>query len=76
MQRLFALVCYEKNNNPSQVPPPDTKSKKPQPEETTAGPMVVSKEDARKILLALRYDLDVESLENELTLEDIVLRCK
>ena len=38
--------------------------------------MVVSKEDAQKIMLALRYDLDIENMDNEVTLEELAQKCK
>lgn len=74
--RLFALVCHPKENAEEKEPVVEKKSKKKQEPEPKPKIMVVSREDARKILLALRYDLDVENMDAEVTLEELAQMCK
>ena len=65
-------MCYEKKTDKDPEPPTDTKHKKKHVEEVPPGPMVVSRDDARKILLAMRYELELDTGDDELTLEDLV----
>lgn len=74
--RLFALVCHPKESAEEKEPVVEKKSKKKQEPEPKPEIMVVSREDARKILLALRYDLDVENMDAEVTLEELAQICK